>query len=115
MLTEAPIVSKAAYEASPDKFATKPITTSPYVLTEYVPGSSLTFERRADYWQTDKSLGPKYNQANVQKVVFQIITEPAQHAIALETGSADISGYISSADVRPLQGSARLLRVYIPG
>ena len=98
VLTEAPVVSQASYEASPDKFATKPVTSSPYELTEYVPGSSLTFEKRAEYWQTDKSLGPKYNQANVQKVVFQIISEQAQHAIALETGSADVSGYISSAD-----------------
>jgi len=106
VLTEAPIVSQASYEASPDKFATKPITSSPYVLTEYVPGSSLTFEKRADYWQTDKSLGPKYNQANVQKAVFQIITEQAQHAVALETGSADVSAYISSADADRFKGQA---------
>jgi ABC-type transport system substrate-binding protein len=98
VLCEAPIVSQKAYEASADKFATKPITTSPYVLTEYVPGSTLTFEARPDYWQTDKSQGPKYNAANVQKIVYQIITEPAQHAIALQTGSADVSGFISSAD-----------------
>jgi len=99
VLAEAPIVSQKAYEASPDKFATKPITTSPYVLTDYVPGSSLTFEARPDYWQKDKSQGPKYNQANVQKIVYQIITEPAQHAIALQTGTADVSGQVSSADV----------------
>ncbi len=98
VLCEAPIVSQASYEASPDQFATDPITSSPYVLTEYVPGSSLTFEKRADYWQTDKSMGPKYNQANVQKVFMQIITESAQHAIALETGTADISGSIASDD-----------------
>lgn len=98
VLCEAPIVSQKAYEASADQFATMPVTTSPYKLTEYVPGSSLTFEKRADYWQTDKSMGPKYNQANVQKIVFQIITEPSQHAIALETGSADVSGSIAPAD-----------------
>jgi peptide/nickel transport system substrate-binding protein len=98
VLCEAPIVSQKAYESSPDKFATKPITTSPYVLTAYVPGSSLTFEARPDYWQKDKSQGPKYNQANVQKIVYQIITEPAQHAIALQTGTADVSGAVSSAD-----------------
>jgi ABC-type transport system substrate-binding protein len=98
VLCEAPIVSQKAYEASPDKFATKPVTTSPYVLSEYVPGSSLTFEARSDYWQKDKSQGPKYNQANVQKIVYQIITEPAQHAIALQTGSADVSGQVSSTD-----------------
>lgn len=99
VLTEAPIVSKAAYEASANKFATMPITSSPYLLTKYVPGSSLSFERREDYWQKDRSLGPKYNKANIQKILMQVITEPAQHAIALETGSADISGNISSSDV----------------
>ena len=104
VLTEAPIVSQAAYEASADQFATKPVTSSPYVLTEYVPGSSLTFERRDDYWQTDKSMGPKYNQANVQKIVMQVITEPAQHAVALETGTADISGSVTSDDVANFKG-----------
>jgi ABC-type transport system substrate-binding protein len=98
VITEAPIVSQAAYEASSDQFATAPITTGPYILTEYVPGSSITFEKRNDYWQTDLSMGPKYNQANIDKITMQIITEPAQHAIALETGSADISDSVSSAD-----------------
>jgi ABC-type transport system substrate-binding protein len=99
MLVECPIVSKAAYEASDDQFATKPITTSAYVLTEYVPGSSLTFERRADYWQTDRSLSPVVTQANVQTAVFQIISEPAQHTIALQTGSASISTSVPGSDV----------------
>jgi peptide/nickel transport system substrate-binding protein len=73
---------------------------------EYIPGSSLTFEKRADYWQTDKSMGPQYNQTNVQKIVFQIITEPSQHAIALETGSVDISGNVSSADADRFKDTA---------
>ncbi|NBK21104.1 MAG: ABC transporter substrate-binding protein [Spirochaetia bacterium] len=106
VLTEAPIVSKTAYEGSSDKFATKPITTSPYVLTSYIPGSSLTFERRADYWQKDLTQGPKYNQANIQRIVMQVISEPAQHAIALETKSADISGNINSADVPNFRNKA---------
>ena len=103
ILSEAPVVSQAAFEASADQFATKPITTSPYVLTEYVPGSSLTFEKRADYWQTDPALMPELSQANVQKIVMQIITEPAQHAIALETGTVDISASVTSADISLFQ------------
>jgi ABC-type transport system substrate-binding protein len=106
ILTEAPIVSQKAYEASADQFATKPVTTSPYILTEYVPGSTLTFEKRDDYWQQDKTMGPKYNQANVQKIVYQIIAEPAQHAIALQTGSADVSGAISSNDAAQFKDNA---------
>jgi ABC-type transport system substrate-binding protein len=98
-LTECPIVSQAAYEASPDGFATTPVTTGAYTLTEYVPGSSLTFEARPDYWQTDPALRTLFSQANVQTIVFQVITEPAQHAIALETGSADISASVTADDL----------------
>lgn len=99
VLTECPIVSQKAYESSPDKFATKPITTGPYVLKEYIPGSKLVFERRADYWQKDPKYRTLFSQANVQKITFQVITEPAQHAIALETGSADISAGVTGDDV----------------
>jgi ABC-type transport system substrate-binding protein len=99
MLTECPIVTQAAYEASTDQMATLPIATGPYVLTEYVPGSSLTFERRADYWQTDPALRALFSQANVQTIVFQVITEPAQHAIALETSTADISASVTGDDI----------------
>ncbi len=104
ILVEAPIVSQKAYEASPDQMATKPITTAAYVLTEYVPGSSLTFERRADYWQTDPTQSPIVAKANVQTAVFQIITEPAQHTVALQTGSAGISTSVPGSDVALFEG-----------
>lgn len=97
-MSEAPIVSQA-FEATLADFATSPVTSGPYVLTEYVPGSSLTYELRDDYWQTDPAYRTLFSRANVQKIVFQVITEPSQHAIALETGSADISGSVSGDDV----------------
>ena len=105
IVTECPIVSQVAYEASDDDFATMPVTPAAYKLTEYVPGSSLTFERRADYWQTDPSLSPVVAQANVQKAVFQIITEPAQHTVALQTGSADVSTSIPGSDIDLFEGN----------
>jgi ABC-type transport system substrate-binding protein len=104
MLVECPIVSQKAYEASPDQMATKPVTTAAYVLTEYVPGSSLTFERRADYWQKDSTQSPVVTKSNVQTAVFQIITEPAQHTVALQTGNADISTSVPGSDVSLFDG-----------
>ena len=104
ILVECPIVAQAAYEASADQFATQPITTAAYVLTEYVPGSSLTFERRADYWQTDPTLSPVVTKSNVQTAVFQIITESAQHTIALQTGTADVSTSVPGSDVGLFDG-----------
>ncbi|PKM78876.1 MAG: hypothetical protein CVU88_08710, partial [Firmicutes bacterium HGW-Firmicutes-13] len=106
VLVECPIVSQVAYESSADEMATKPITTSAYVLTEYVPGSSLTFERRADYWQTDQTMSPVVTTSNVQTAVFVIISEPAQHTIALQTGSADISTSVPGSDVSLFDGVA---------
>jgi ABC-type transport system substrate-binding protein len=106
MLVECPIVSQKAYEASADQFATKPVTTAAYKLTEYVPGSSLTFERRADYWQTDPTQSPVVAKANVQTAVFQIITEPAQHTIALQTGTAGVSTSVPGSDVSLFDGVA---------
>ncbi|HSN95060.1 MAG TPA: ABC transporter substrate-binding protein [Anaerolineaceae bacterium] len=104
VLTECPIVSQKAYEASADQMATKPITTAAYKLTEYIPGSSLTFERRADYWQTDSTMRPVVTKANVQIAVFQIIAEPSQHTIALQTGAADISAAVPGSDVPLFEG-----------
>lgn len=99
IMTEAPIVSEKAYNDSPDKMATDPVSTSAYVVKEYVPGSSLTLEARADYWQTDPQYRTLFSQANVKTVVYQIITEPAQNAIALQTGTADISASVTSDDI----------------
>jgi len=103
LLSECPIVSQA-FEATLDQFSTQPVTTGPYVLTEYTPGSSLTFEARPDYWQTDPASRTLFSQANVQKIVFQVITEPAQHAIALQTGTADISASVTGDDIALFEG-----------
>ena len=84
-------VSKAAYEASKDKFATDVVTTSPYKLVKYVPDSEIDFEKRADYWQTDESLIPDRMVARVDKVNYVIIKEASQMGIALETGDIDIA------------------------
>ncbi len=104
MLVECPIVSQKAYEASADQMATKPITTAAYVVTEYVPGSSLTFERRADYWQKDPTQSPVVAKSNVQTAVFQIITEPTQHTIGLQTRSIDVSTSVPGSDVSLFDG-----------
>jgi len=103
LLSEAPIISQA-HEATLDQFATNPVTTGPYVLTEYIPGSSLTFEKRDDYWQTDESQRTLFSQANVDKITFQVITEPAQHAIAMQTGTADISASVTGDDIALFDG-----------
>ncbi|NMA67082.1 MAG: ABC transporter substrate-binding protein [Clostridiaceae bacterium] len=88
VLTNTFVVSKAAYEASKDEFNTEVVSTSQYLLTDFVSGSVISFEKRDDYWQKD-NLIHRANAANVDKISFRIITEASQAGIALETGEID--------------------------
>lgn len=88
ILTNTFVVSQAAYEASGDEFATQIVSTAPYVITEFTPGSTMTIEKRDDYWQDPELVDPSY-AANVDKITYHVITEASQAGIALETGELD--------------------------
>jgi peptide/nickel transport system substrate-binding protein len=59
-----------------------PIGTGPYVVTEYVPNSSIAMERRDDYWG---------ELPDVKYINFKLLAEPSQRVNALETNLVDIS------------------------
>ena len=87
------IYSQKAYEEG--DFAVAPVATGPYVLTNWTPGSSYTFEKRDDYWQADESLVALPSKANVDIINYMIIKEPAQQAIQLELGDIDMVNGLS--------------------
>ena len=87
------LYTKAAYESH--DFGTDFVPTGPYKLVDWVPGSTFTFEKTGVYWQTDESLIPKYDQANVDVVRYEVIKEPAQQTVALEMGNIDLVGSMS--------------------
>lgn len=89
ILQDTYIVTKAAFEASSDEFGTSCVTTSPYKVTEFTASSTLSLEKRDDYWQ-DVSAMPEVAQANVDKINYVTITEASQMGIALETGTVDL-------------------------
>ena len=98
------IVSKKAYEESSDKFASKPVGTGAYTVEEFTPASSLTFAKRADYWQSaDKTA--KLSQANVDKITFSIIPETSSLVMALESGDVDAAYFIPVSDISKFQGA----------
>lgn len=84
------VISKAAFEASKDEFATEVVCTSPYQVTSFTPSSDIVFERREGYWQTDESLIPAQCVPNVKKLTYKIIVEASQQGVALETGVVDM-------------------------
>jgi ABC-type transport system substrate-binding protein len=91
-------VTKTAWEASPDKMATTPVGTGLYELGEFVPGSSYTLHKRANYWLTDKSYLCDKNTAKVDTINFKLITDTSTIAVALENGEIDYSANIALAD-----------------
>lgn len=96
------ITTQAAYESEGNGMSQHPIGTGPYKLKEYVSGSVISFERRDDYWQTDKQYIARSSEAHADMINFQIITEATQRAIAIENGTLDY-GAVSLYDKERLE------------
>lgn len=99
VLNIVPVISQAAYEASSDGMATKPVTTGPYIVEELVPGSTLTLVKNEDYWQTEESAKSEMAQQNVDKIVYKVVTEASQMATALQTGDIDFAQYMDTTAI----------------
>lgn len=85
------IVSKAAFEEMGEAdFARAPVTTGPYKVVEWIPGTSITLTRNEHYWG---------EPAKTKNIVIKFISEATSRVIELETGAADIAYYIQGGDV----------------
>ena len=85
------IMDKESYDEV--GMSTNPIGTGPYVVTEYVVNSHVSFEARTDYWG---------QQPAIKYINFNIINESAQIINALETGDID-AATVSLKDVSFLE------------
>lgn len=92
------MVCQAAYEASPDELATLTCGTGRYEVETYNKGASVTVVKRDDYWQTDESQISKYDQANVGKIRYDVITDGAARAIGMQKGEIDFCAFVNTAD-----------------
>jgi ABC-type transport system substrate-binding protein len=90
ILTDTFVISQKAFEASADEFGSAVVTTSPYKVTEFTASSTLTFEKRDDYWQDENNL-PETVRPMVEKLRYHTISEASQMGIALETGVIDLA------------------------
>ena len=75
------IVPKAAYEADPDSFATKPIGSGPYTLGEIVKGEKYVYEAFPDYFR---------GEAAIKTVIARVIPDGNAALMALESGELDV-------------------------
>lgn len=89
------IVSETQYES--DHMDTVPVGTGPYVLKDWSAGSSITLEKKENYWNDDDRAA--IAAANADEIVYKVITEPSQTLIALQNGEVDFSKNVAISDV----------------
>lgn len=89
MMSRVHVVSKKAYEESGDCMRTQPVGTGAYLVESWVTGSSLTLVKNEDYWQKEELWGD-FQKQNADRIEYYFVTEAAQTAIGLETGSYDV-------------------------
>lgn len=108
ILTSSRVYSQKEYQASADKFVTRPVGTTAYVITDFEVGGNITLKRaERPYWQTDESLIKcKEQWNNIDEVVVVPLTEASQQSIALETGTIDIMRQMNSAVIGRFQNDS---------
>jgi peptide/nickel transport system substrate-binding protein len=100
------INKKAMEEMGAEAYGRNPVGTGSFILKDWITGDSLVLERNEKYWDEK----PVFN-----KLVYRVITEPANRAIELETGGVDIIYDVATNDVARLSGSDKTKVIQGPG
>ena len=99
------MVTQASYEAHGDMVSV-PVGTGPYVLEEYVEGSSLKVNASEDFWMRKiddadwiKANNICSNFQNYKAIEFDVIGDDGSRAIALEQGAVSAVDNLADADI----------------
>ncbi|MFC1919107.1 ABC transporter substrate-binding protein [Chloroflexota bacterium] len=69
------------------------VGSGPFMLTDYVSGASVTYEKNPTYWNTETIDGKEYPLPFVDSLHLPIILEESTRVAALRTGKADIMNF----------------------
>src|SRR5215207_5454505 len=98
------MVSPAAAEQSGEAFGQNPVGSGPFKFVEWVPQNQVVIERNPDYnWASE--IHPVSGPAQLSRLTFRPIVEPATRGAALLAGEVDIA-ILGAADFAALEGDA---------
>jgi peptide/nickel transport system substrate-binding protein len=80
---------------------TKVIGSGPWMVSNYVPGSEVTFTRNPDYWENDP-LHPDQQLPYLDTLRILLMPDLATRLTALRTGALDWLRELDPDDARPL-------------
>jgi len=89
------------------------VGTGPYILTDYVPGSTITLAKNPTYWRKDP-IGPgKGNQLPyLDKVIYLGIPDASTRIAAVRTAKLDESSTVGQSDALQLKKVNGLMSTY---
>jgi len=64
--------------------------TGPYIIKDFRPGASITFERNPDYWGTWNHKGKEYKLPFTDKLIYPLIKDTSTRLAAIQTGKIDV-------------------------
>ncbi len=85
------------------------VGTGPMMLTDWVKGSSVTWDKNPDYWGYDEKY-PENRLPYIDRLRALIMPEVATYMAALRTGKVDYIGTIGAAQMRSLDQVESLQR-----
>lgn len=94
------IVPKKAVEADEKAFFKKPYGTGPYMVSEYVRGSHIEFERNPHYWEEGKPY--------LDTIRFNFAADSNSRMLAVKNGQAQIADGVPFSQINALNGDAKL-------
>lgn len=89
------IVPKDLVEEQGDAFFKDPVGTGPFMLSEFTPGSSITFERNPNYWEEGKPY--------LDTVRFDFATDSNSRLLELQNGQAQIADGVLFSQIDAVQ------------
>ena len=77
------------------------VGTGPFMLTDYVEGSSFTYNKNPDYWDYDEKF-PENRLPYIDELRIQIMTEEPTYLAALRSGKVDYVGWTGGSQVQSI-------------
>ena len=83
------------------------VGTGPLMLTDWVEGSSITWQKNPEYWGVDEKF-PQNRLPYVDKVVALVILEAPTQLAALRSGQIDLLGSFGDSQIRTIDQAEKL-------
>ena len=83
------------------------IGTGPFIMNEYVSGSSVTWDRNPDYWKDDEKY-PGNRLPYADKLVMLMMSDEATRLAALRSGQIDITGETGVSRIKSIANAVQL-------